>query len=120
MLLDKVFEIANREATLTETAFHQAMDAITGSSSPDPVLANSDYPNILTATFTGQLQPTACPSRTILGGRPPNTGLKSWLTSRKRPPKDKENTPSNLIEDWPEEENPSTKKKRSISDILYN
>lgn len=120
MLLDKVFEIANREATLSETAFHQAMDAITGSSSSDPVLANSDDPNILAATFTGQLQPTACPPRTVLGGRPPNTGLKSWLTSRKRPPKDKENTPSNLIADWPEEENPSTKKKRSLSDILYN
>ncbi|RLM60915.1 hypothetical protein C2845_PM14G06200 [Panicum miliaceum] len=59
MLLDKVFEIANREATLRETAFHQAMDEITGSSSPHPVSADSDAPNISTPTLTGKLQPTA-------------------------------------------------------------
>ena len=118
LLLARVFEIANKEATLSETAFHQAMEAMKDSTDPPLEPALADITNTSAAAIA-EVRPTACPPRTMLGGRPPNTGLQSWLASRKRSGNKTANSASALVADWLDEENPPTKKRRSISDILY-
>jgi len=118
LLLTRVFEIANKEATLSETAFHQAMEAMKDSTNPPLEPALADITNTSTPAIT-EVRPTACPPRTMLGGRPPNTGLQSWLASRKRSSNKTANSASALVADWLDEENPPTKKRWSISDILY-
>ncbi|XP_039841858.1 protein FAR-RED IMPAIRED RESPONSE 1-like [Panicum virgatum] len=118
LLLTIVFEIANKEATLSETTFHQAMEAMKDSTDPPLEPALADITNTSTAAIA-EVRPTACPPRTMLGGRPPNTGLQSWLASRKRSSNKTANSASALVADWPDEENTPTKKRRSISDIMY-
>jgi len=63
-------------------------------------------------------KPTSCPPRTIFGGRPPNTGLKSWIASTKKPAACQADDPSTKASEWPEEENPAKKKTKSILELM--
>ncbi|CAN6191154.1 unnamed protein product [Urochloa humidicola] len=105
VLLNRAFELANKQGRLSNFAFEQALKSITTSTEPQretpPRKAGAEITNI----------PTSCPPRKLKGGRPPNTGLKSWISSMKRAAKQKPNEAENEAMDWPDDENPPAKKK---------
>ncbi|KAF8775567.1 hypothetical protein HU200_004341 [Digitaria exilis] len=119
MVLAKACELAKMDNRKRLDTFVQGIEEVTHktlineTSSQEICEVNDATPALQT------LKPTSCPPRTIFGGRPPNTGLKSWLASNKKVVCQTED-PSSKASDWPEEEKPPKKKMKSISELALS
>ncbi|CAN6372446.1 unnamed protein product [Urochloa humidicola] len=115
-LISAAFELANKETRISNFTFQQAMEALTQASNsshrgPTQIEVEANH------RLTGNI-PTSCPPSTFKGGRPPNTGQKSWLDDINKQKRQKGGEAEKQASDWPREENPPTKKRRSISEIM--
>ena len=72
----------------------------------------------LAAALLSERVPMSCPIRTAKGGRPPNSGLKSWLVGQKRKCRQDQVDSAAAVTDWPDEEAPRNRKMKLISDIV--
>ncbi|RLM54828.1 hypothetical protein C2845_PM10G11160 [Panicum miliaceum] len=118
MLLKKVLVLANADEKLTEEAFNHAMEAIVTSQKGNHQFTAS-VDNICTQILvTDTKVPVACPPRPSTGGRPPNTGLKSWLSSTKKKRKQMDTDQTTPTITSTDEENPRGGKTKSIMFLL--
>ncbi|CAN6172661.1 unnamed protein product [Urochloa humidicola] len=117
-LINKAFELVNRQKKISNFSFEQTMEALTqactsSTTEPESTDDNSGAINNLSENI-----PTSCPPSAFKGGRSPNTSLKSWQESMKKQAKQKTREAEKQACDWPREENPPTKKRRSINEIM--
>lgn len=120
MLPNKVFEIANRKTRISNYTFEQAMEALAAVDKRDKAEVDDKENSYNKHDWTELAVPTSCPPSTFKGGRPPHTRLKSWLASKKRSTSNKPIEPNKEAGDWPEDENPLLKKRRSLYEIINN
>ncbi|CAL5049009.1 unnamed protein product [Urochloa decumbens] len=117
-LVSKAFELANKEATISNFTYQQAMEALTHATNcTGTTPTTTQIQNDPNRRLTGDL-PTSCPPSTFKGGRPAHTGQKSWLEIVKKDKRPKGSEADKQATDWPREENPPCKKRRSISDLM--
>ncbi|CAL5012454.1 unnamed protein product [Urochloa decumbens] len=113
-IVSKAFELATTEARISNFTYEEAMYALTRASTSSTKENEEDESP---AVLTGEL-PTSCPPSTYKGGRPRSTGHRSWLDNIEKDKKEKNGKAEKEARDWPREENPATKKKRSIREIF--
>ncbi|CAL5009501.1 unnamed protein product [Urochloa decumbens] len=117
-IVSKAFELANKESRISNFTYQQAIEALTqGTESYAGAASSAVIEKDSNVTMTHNF-PTSCPPSTFKGGRPPNTGQKSWLDSIKKQKAQNNGEAEKEASDWPREENPPTKKRRSISEIM--
>ncbi|CAO2165069.1 unnamed protein product [Urochloa humidicola] len=117
-LISKAFELANKETKISNFTFQQVMEALTEASNSSSTAPKSAHIEVEANDKLRRNIPTSCPPSTFKGGRPPNTGQKSWLDSINKQKRQKGGIAEKQASDWPREENPPTKKRRSISEIM--
>ncbi|CAO2183235.1 unnamed protein product [Urochloa humidicola] len=116
MIINKAMELANKKTRLSNYEFENAMQVLTRVDENNQGRPQQTEARQQILLSTDQI-PTSCPPSTYKGGRPPNTGLKSWLANNKKKGSMTTTEASEEVSDWPYEENPPTRKKRSISEI---
>ncbi|CAL4994763.1 unnamed protein product [Urochloa decumbens] len=117
MIINKALQLANKRSRLSNYEFEQAMQVLTTVDQNNERGAEKKLAPQQQLLLSNDQIPTSCPPSTYKGGRPPNTGLKSWLASTKKQTMTSSPQPTELVCDWPYEENPPTRKKRSISEV---
>ncbi|CAO2179633.1 unnamed protein product [Urochloa humidicola] len=116
-LLLRAFKLSNKEARISNYNFEEAMAALTEGSRFQGNPRTSGRRSKENIVVLSQELPTSCPQSTFKGGRPANTGTKSWVDAIKKQKKKNTGDPEKEASDWPREENPPTKKRRSILDF---
>ncbi|KAF8706465.1 hypothetical protein HU200_030738 [Digitaria exilis] len=116
-LLLKTLEIVNGKRKLDEAGFKQAMTALEQEETAkqcDPV------GSFCMQTFSSPTKcdvPLSCPKSSYTGGRPPNTGMKSWLAKTNKKVNKTSSDSESMPIDWPEEEAPKNKKTKRLKEI---
>ncbi|CAL5051401.1 unnamed protein product [Urochloa decumbens] len=113
MLINTALQLANSTGKISNTLYADTMASImkavdTASSSATPCTTSKQVDE--------NTLPTSWPSSTYKGGRPAHSSLKSWQSSIKRQRVQSSDEAQKQAADWPEEEEPTSQKKRS----LYN
>ena len=118
VLLRKTLDVINGAASVQELCIMAAIQALCPSSHEEIKNAGTAAATPHAAAFPSELVPMSCPSQTVKGGRPPNSGLKSWLVGQKRKCRQDQVDSAAAVTDWPDEEAPRNRKMKLISDIV--
>ncbi|RLM60486.1 hypothetical protein C2845_PM14G07240 [Panicum miliaceum] len=84
VLLTKTIEVISGKASVTESGILHAIQALPTSAETSQAASEIQAPQQIEDVSNIGVMPIACPPRTVKGGRPPNTGLKSWLSGQKK------------------------------------
>ncbi|CAN6372443.1 unnamed protein product [Urochloa humidicola] len=117
MILKKAFELATKTTRISNYTFEQTMQALADAENSSNIVRSK--PSIKQKPKLAENQPTSCPASTFKGGRRPHTSLNSWLTSKKKKRSEESTNLEKATSDWPEEENPPLKKRRSVYEINH-
>lgn len=117
MLLKKILELVSSEEIADET-FQIAMDALNRSASRNRAPKRKDHPYEDTIDFNNQEIPTSFPARPIGGGRPPNTGIKSYLKGLSKDGKRQKKMSDTNPDTMTDEENPKGWKTKKLIEVM--
>ncbi|CAN6300358.1 unnamed protein product [Urochloa humidicola] len=118
MLINTALQLANTRGEISNTRYTDTMSTIKMSvASKDS--ADTDSPgNNHIIQVSGNPIPTSWPASTYKGGRPAHCSLKSWQSSIKRQRMQTTDEAEKQAADWPEEEKATSRKKRSLGDLI--
>lgn len=117
ILLRRAFQLATRETKISNYSFDQAMLALSRAESVPASMNKTPEIQNASSVKIAAILPTSCPPSAFKGGRPPHAGLKTWTASMKKQKIGDASKTEAHVEDWPEEENPPLKKRRSLYEI---
>lgn len=120
MLLQKAFQLANNPSTISNFKFEEAMRALEAKEENMKGKAIMEDTDSRMTIMDREQQPTSCPPSTFKGGRPAHTALKTWIATAKKKRTKTSRDAEDKVTDWPDEEQPMFKKRRSLKEITNN
>ena len=118
VLISKTMEVVSGRASVLRSGIFETLNALSACDAGTENVAVTKCCAMGEENMRLQNILTSCPDRTIKGGRPPSTGMKACLASRKRKCATEHSENDSLAQDWPDDENPPTWKKKRILDIV--
>lgn len=118
MLLKKILELVSSEEEIADETFQIAMDALNRSASRNRAPKRKDHPYEDTIDFNNQEIPISFPARPIGGGRPPNTGIKSYLKGLSKDGKRQKKMSNTNPDTLTDEENPKGWKTKKLIEVM--
>jgi hypothetical protein len=118
LIVGRSYEIACKEGSSSDADLMKAFKALQNIGASSSTSAD-DSASLTSPVDNGASDvPLHCPPRTLTGGRPPSTGLKAFLSRSKKRQRGSCNNDC-ILRGWLDEENPTTKKKKTMQEILF-